>query len=54
MEKNLEDISYGIVITQILAFLLYALIIYFLYRFFKKVNTYLNLSIKKLKKELDE
>lgn len=53
MEKTIEQTSYGLIIWQILIFVILMFLIYFGYHFFKKVNLYLNLNIKYLKQKLD-
>ena len=53
MEKTIEQTSYGLIIWQIVVFVILMFLIYFGYHFFKKVNLYLNLNIKYLKQKLD-
>lgn len=49
MNQELEVTSIGLIVSQIVAFVLVICVIYFIHKIYKLLKTYLNLKIEYLK-----
>jgi hypothetical protein len=54
MEKTIEQTSIGLILWQIFIIIIFILLVFFIYKYSKKVNLYLNLKIEYLKQKINK